>query len=141
MALKDPAADVRGLLNGQTLASVALVEGTNLFSGRARSTDEVAAPSVHLLNSGGGAPVPYLGGAREAYWTPSVQVMVRGAVEDFAAGEALARAVLSYLAQLVPTGYVALFVRESQPTPIGLDDASRPMWSINLELQYKAAAG
>lgn len=139
MALKNAAADVMAALSGLVVSGVELTDGVNLFNGGVRPNDETPAPCVFLLNTGGGAPSPYVSGSRRSMYFATVQVMVRGAVEDFEAGESLARGVLAELALLVPTGYVSIFARESAPTPIGYDDAGRPMWSLNFEVQYVAS--
>lgn len=139
MALKNPASDLVEYLHLRTVAGTVLTAGTNLFLGRGKSTDASPSPSVHVLNTGGQAPEPYISGtSREAYYRPTVQVMVRADVDCEEDGETFARGVMAELQQLALTGYVSVLCREAQPYPIGLDDGGRPMWSMNVEAQYKA---
>jgi hypothetical protein len=135
--LKNPAADIVALLTGQTLASVVLTAGTNLFPTHMRNVEVVTSPAVFIFNSGGGAPELLLGGHRTGIYHPTVQVMVRGPAGDDAAGEALARAVLGYLEQLVPSGYLGLFAQASQPSPLGEDSTLHQAWSFYLEARYQ----
>jgi hypothetical protein len=135
MSLKNPAVDLCALLTGQTLASVPLVNGTNgnLFPTHMRNVEATTSPAVFIFNSGGPGPDVLFGSRRSAIYHPVVQVMVRGPAGDDAAGEALARAVLAYLAQLVPAGYIGLFVQGSQPTPLGEDSTQHQTWSFYVE--------
>lgn len=136
MALKDPATDLVTFLNGKTLGGVLMDDGTNLFSSGLRPDDYTEGSGVFLLNSGGASPSLYLNGNREAYYRPSVQVMVRGGVGDFAGGEALARAVYDELFLADVTGYVTIQPQDSQPSYLGDDEANRGLWVLNLECQW-----
>ena len=138
MALKDPAADIVAALNGETLASVALVTGTNLFAGEVPNEDFVSnVPTVGVLNTGGAAPSPYIGSSLNSFFRASVQITVRGAPSQFANGEALARAVMGALHLSRPDdSYVTVKVQESQPSYFGTDNSQRPQWTFNLEAQY-----
>jgi hypothetical protein len=136
VALKDPAADLVTFLTGKTLGGVALVSGTNLFSSGLRPDDQTTSPAVFCLNSGGPEATAYLGGNREAFHRPTVQVMIRGGAAAFAAGETLARGVFDELYLAAPTGYVELVPRDSQPAYLGDDEANRGQWVINLECHW-----
>lgn len=135
----DPAGDLVAFLDGKTLAGVELVAGTNLFIGPLLPEEIVASPVVSLLNTGGVAPTPFISGSnREAYYRPSVQVLTRSVVSDFADGESLARAVFAELYLSTVSGYVGIFVRESQPVYLGTDASDRHTWTTNLEARYVA---
>lgn len=135
MSIKNPASDLRALLTGQTLAGVLLTSGTNLFAGQMRPDDTSPSdPSVFLLNTGGSAPSAYVNTG--GLFFPTVQVMIRGAPDALEAGENLSRAVFNALHWLIPTGYIAVRARESQPFALGFDESNRPMWVINLECSY-----
>ena len=85
-----------------------------------------------------GPPRPYTAGDRSAFYSPSVQVMVRGPTNDIAAGEVLARGVFAWLQQGAVSGYTQVLVRESQPFPLGEDAARHGLWVLNVSLQYGA---
>ena len=145
MPLANPAVDLVDFLHLKVLAGVTLTKGTNLFVGQVRAEDQTPSPSAFVLNTGGPQPTPYLGGAREAYWRPTVQVLVRGAAQANEAGERLALAAFSALALAsVPmTGggsYVAVLPRDSAPNYLGQDDSRRGLWSMNFECQFKGTA-
>jgi hypothetical protein len=128
MALKDPAADLCTLLDGQTLGGVLLTSGSNLFSaGRTEGTR----PAVYLLNVGGDSPINFLNGNREALYTPQVQVLVEGVEDAWATAEALARAVFGALHLATVAGYVGVFCRDAQPAYLGEN-----LWAINVDAPW-----
>jgi len=134
MTVKDVAADIVSHLNGQTLGSVALTSGTNLFSDL-----EHVAPTLSVIvnSSGGPPPVPYLHSTASAMFTAAVQIFVRGnaGLGGHEQGEAVARGVLGYLQQNAPSGYVSLLSRTSQPE--GLVDADgRNLFSLNFDARF-----
>ena len=138
-ALKTPAADLAALLNNQTLGTVALVQGTNLFPTHMRNVDVVTSPAVFLFDSGGSAPELLFGSSRSAIYHPTVQVQVRGPAGDDPAGQTLANAVFAYLAQIVPAGYIGVFVQSSAPAPVGEDSSQHQVWSFYVEARYQLA--
>lgn len=140
-ALRNPAEDVVNFLDGKVAGATTLTKAINLFVGFMRTQDASPSPAVFCANTGGAAPVPYLGAGRQALLRPTVQVLVRGPAGDFAAGEAIARAVLGYLHQQSVPGYVATYARDSQPAWLGEDADQHGVWSLNLELQYSTALG
>jgi hypothetical protein len=141
-ALKDAAYDVAQFLNGKTAGATLLTLGTNLFIGPMRDADRApAGPAVFVLNTGGASPASMLSGERQALFRPSVQVMVRGAADAFAAGEQLARGLHAWLHLHVLAGYVTWYVVDSQPAFLGHDGDQHPLWSLNLEATYAAALG
>jgi hypothetical protein len=139
MSLPDPAADLRSFLTGKTAGGVLLTSGTNLFSGRRLTPDLSPAVGVFLLNTGGMPPQPYMGSTRSAYYTPAVQVLVRGPVNDVAAGEALARGVLELLNQATVAGYVQVLSRDSAPALLLVDSANRGVWATNVDCSHVAS--
>jgi poly(3-hydroxybutyrate) depolymerase len=128
-SLKDPAADLCAVLTARTFAGVALVAGTNLFS--AGRQEPGSRPAVYLLNAGGSSPVGFLGGNREAYYTPQVQVLVEGVEDSWSAAEGLARALYDELKYATVSGYVGVFCRDAQPAYLGEN-----MWVINLDVPW-----
>jgi hypothetical protein len=136
--IKNPAADLVTFLNGKLAGSTLLASGANLFAGPMRSIDGTPAPAVFCLNTGGEVPRPYTSGDRSAYYSPSVQVMVRGPTNNIAGGEELARGVFAWLQQSTITGYTQVLVRESQPFPLGEDTSRHGQWVMNVSCQYPA---
>lgn len=137
--LKNPAADVVAFLDAKQAGATTLTRSTNLFIGHMRSFERTTAPAVFALNSGGGSPEPYVQGHRTALFRPTVQVLIRGPAGDLEAGENLARGVYAWLHQRVVTGYTSWYARDSAPALVSVEDsAQHPVWSINLECQYRS---
>lgn len=112
-------------------------DGGNLLLGPPRSTEGgVPQLAVFVLQSGGAAPVPYLG-AGESWHETSVQVVVRSAAHDFATGEALARALLSRAHLAEVAGFTFLRVVESDPNYLGTDDGGVHRWSLNVRVGHR----
>ncbi len=139
MALKNPASDLVDFLTTKSAGGVTLTKGTNLFASRMLSVDSAPDQAVFCLNTGGPSPTPYLGGGRESWYRPTVQVMFRGPTGDPATGEGIARGVFERLHHASVTGYTAVLRREAQPAFLGEDGDQRGQWVINVECQYKAA--
>ena len=138
--LRNPAADVRDQLNGQTAGGIALTSGTNLFGGPMRSGDRTPSPAVFIQATGGAQPDAYLQGRRTALYRPSVQVLVRGTAADFQLGESVARGVYELLHMKVVSPYISWMARDAQPVLVSLEDsAQHPVWAINLECVYKVS--
>lgn len=140
-----PASAVLGLLSGVvTLPSpasgtVTLTAGVggNLLLGPPRSTEAgVAQLAVFVLQSGGAAPVPYLG-AGESFHESSVQVVVRSDAHAFATGEALARALHARAHLGTSAGFTFLRAVESEPNYLGTDDDGAHRWSINVRVGHR----
>lgn len=141
MALLNPAADLRTFLTGKVAGGVTLTQGTNLFSGRMLVDDLSPGQAVFLLNTGGSAPEPLITPSRQAYYRPSVQLLVRGPVGNLEAGEALARGVFELVQQATVAGYVQVLARDSAPVLLEVDSAKRGIWGTNLDCEYVAALG
>lgn len=138
--LKNPAADVAGFLNGKVAGAATLTFGTNLFVGKLPNQDRAPVhPCVAVRNTGGPQPQPYIGGHRESFLRPTVQVMVRGPAGDDQAGELVAREILAWLHLQVTAGYTSWNAREAQPTFLGTDRDQHGQWSMNFECTYRAA--
>lgn len=139
--VRNPALDVAQFLDGKAAGSLTLALGSTLFVGFMRRADRTPSAAVFVVNTGGPPPVPYLNGDRDAMFRPTVQVMIRGPVNDLEAGETIARAVFAWLHQQAISDYVATLARDSAPAFLGLDGDDRGTWSINLELPYRSALG
>lgn len=135
MNIKDCASDIAAALSGQTLGGVALLEGTNLFDGQIHPLPSLA---VFCLNAGGYAPVPYLNPTASAVLEGAVQVLVRSVAggEGYTLGAALARGVLGYLQQLVPSGYVSILAVDSSPAHTVDPDSEQNLFSMNFRARY-----
>lgn len=139
--LKNPAYDIVQFLTTKTVGGVLLTAASNLFIGRMPDNEKTASPCVSVLNTGGGEPQSMLSGERQSVYTSSVQVLVRSAVDDFAAGEALGRGVIEWCHQRVVTGYLSWYARDSQPALLGPDASGRLVWAINFDAEYLATLG
>lgn len=110
--------------------------GTNLFTGPVRpAQNAIPHQAIFCLDTGGPAPLPYLGGSSAPnYSRPHVQVRVRSVPGDFAGGLDLARNVAAALNKASLTGYAACLLQQSTPNYLGMDAADHHEWSVNVEL-------
>lgn len=112
-------------------------DGTNVFRGAPRKPGNgVPRKAIFCLASGGPRPEQYTQGAgttSEIRYT-SVQVYVRGDVNDFATGQTLARDTRDAVHKATVSGYVNVEVNESEPTFLGVDDQECPRWSLNVTM-------
>ena len=81
--------------------------------------------------------MPYLDGSQSDFSAATVQVLVRGDVGAYALTQTKARSALAAIQRAVISGYVAVYVRESDPNFIGLDDTEHPIFTLNAEMQWK----
>ncbi len=136
--LKNCASDMASALAGQTVGSVTLAASDNLFYRRVHPMPQGLV--VQLLNVAGPSPMPFLGTGTSLY-KGAVQCTIYGSPgeDGFAQGEALARGVAGYLHQLIPTGYISVFVRDGSPINQEPDpESQRHRWLVNIEAQYVA---
>ncbi len=133
----NPAEDLATTLAAASpVGGAAVVVGTNVFTGQEREEEVAGAfPRVTLLNYGGPPPGPFLG-TGTSFFRGMVQARVRSAPDAFAAGETLARGVLTVLHIAEVPGYVAVYAQESQPAYLGTDSSGRNIWTIDFECQW-----
>jgi hypothetical protein len=137
--MHDSASDIATTL---AAAGLGLTTGANLFIGRlpeaGLASDGVPAPDacVAVLQTGGGAPLPFVGQGRKALLSVACQVRVRSGREDFQGGQALAFAVWEALNQTTPSPYLSVVLRESTPFYGGPDNEDRHLWALNVALTY-----
>ncbi len=121
-----PHVDIAAALVAASLGTL----GTDLFYGPVQDSGQVPNAVIFVLNVGGFAPVPDMGGAdapdlRER----SVQVRVRSEKAAYTAGEAIAQAVWEAIHKRQPAGYVSW--EAGEPIYIERDESGRHHWSIN----------
>jgi len=94
---------------------------------------------IFVLDSGGPAPDPYfrVGGASASFYRVGVQVRVRAAVGQSAAGKERARDVLTALHLAAIAGYTAVHAQTSAPLYLGRDDTEHDEWSVNCSVWFK----
>ncbi|QSQ17182.1 hypothetical protein [Myxococcus landrumensis] len=132
---RDVAADLAQLL---AAGGLGLNVGANLFLGPALEADEATVPDVScfVLQTGGDAPLSYLGGGRRTYRTVTCQVRVRSARESFRGGQALALAALDVLHLANAAPYVLIEVGEGSPNYIGTDGSDRHWWTFTVDASF-----
>lgn len=107
----------------------------NIFDGPMRAvSDAVPAKAVFCLAGGGPPPEPYMDGTAIEERFLRCQIMVRGlpGEGDVGATQTLAREVLALAHRAPLSGYIDVYVEESQPNYLGPDDDEHPLWSINV---------
>lgn len=119
-------------------AGIGLTLGTNVFWGPVRESDpSTAFPSaaVFCTMRGGAPPINYCDASiTPQLREPLVQVMIRSAPRDYAAGQATARQVKNALHDIPPTGYDACRVEQAEPLPIGETNQGEHLFSLNVHL-------
>jgi hypothetical protein len=109
-----------------------LTKATNVFSGPLRGIDSnIPAKAVFVLSSGGPSPDFYCGDAHHVN-KPSVQILVRGAVEDLSDAQNLADACYALLVKTKPATALGVLGIESAPNYLGKDTDGHHMFSFNL---------
>ena len=132
-----PPAAVAALLNGQTLASVTLATGTNLFSGPERPKSQgIPSRAVFCCEYDGPAPSPFLGQSTDLRFF-KVQVLIRGNPGDYDGTKALADACIPRLQRAAPSGYIDCRTLTSDPNYLGRSPSDEPRFSINTLLRFK----
>lgn len=146
MAL-DPEADVAAWLEGTVDfpnppdGSLALDLGTNMFRGPPReSVNGTPYPTlcVFVQCVGGGVPQPYLDGADKSLFKANIQVIVRGNIEAYASGLALARGCLRliHLAAIGSGAYVRCVAMVSEPQYDTWVELGGHQWRIPVEVWW-----
>lgn len=93
-------------------------------------------PCVFVLQNGGLPPLPYMGQS-ESWHATRVQVTVVSAQNEFALGEALARALHARAHINTPSGYTFCLAQESDPMYLGTDDDNAHRFAFNVELGHR----
>lgn len=140
MAL-DPETDVLAALNTTLIlpapptGSVMLTTGTNLFQGPLRdAASEVPEVCVFVHCPDGAEPVPFLDGGTQSTFTAYVHVIVRGGLEKYADGQAIARACLRHVHLLSP--YTTCEAMVSEPIYDQWRQTGSHVWRIPLQLTW-----
>ena len=111
---------------------------SDIFAGPTRPPSaSISKASIFCISTGGLPPLPYLDGSQSDFSAATVQVLVRGEVGAYALTQTKARSALAAIQRAVISGYVAVYVRESDPNFIGLDDTEHPIFTLNAEMQWK----
>jgi len=135
VTFNDPATAIVTLLSAQTLGGVTLTSGTNLFADFVYPFPTL---SVHCLGQPGGKPQPFISSTDAALMSPNVDVLVYGypgnAGHD--AAETLMLAVMGYLQQSIPSGYISCLCSESYPRQTIEPETGRVLFTATFELRY-----
>ena len=150
MANLDPEADVLARLAGTrnylstTGGTFVLTSGANLFRGPMRDDlgdAAIATQCVFVETSGGIAPQPYLDGADKSLFRASVTVSVRSLLEEYSAGQAIARACLRRLhLTTLASAYTSCKATVSEPMYDSWQENGCHVWRIPLEVTWKETA-
>ena len=128
-----PETDVRThLITQSVIASSAIFIG-----GARRAGNGIPHKAVFVSQNGGYPPSEYMGGVSTTYYARTVQVRVRGDVNDYAAGLTLANAAHNALQRATISGYVRVTCNQSAPMYMGFDEVEHPEWSFDCTLESK----
>ena len=123
---------------GTVSIALAPTAPANVIAGPTRETDEVTPNQlINVLQTGGRPPMPYMGFSVNLQ-VARVQVVVRSKAEDFAGGEALARAVRQALHLATPAGYIDVLAQETEPNYLGIDERALHRWSMSFLMRWVA---
>jgi Bacteriophage minor capsid protein len=127
---------------------VGYTHGTNVFDGPVRAADAlVPQEAIFVLPTGGFDSIPERTTAAHLVnpaipptelVSPTIQVRIRSACDDYTGGYAIARAVRSALHRYIPSGFLECRVREAHPIYLGRDSLGCHEWSFNLECMLDA---
>ena len=111
--------------------------GTNLFYGPVRPAgDEYPSRCIFVVPTGGAAPEAFLGQSY-AYRRSALQIRTRGDRQDYNAALADARAIRDVVHYAVLSGYVDCRVQNTEPIPLGTDEAGHHEFSINVITEFR----
>ena len=129
-----PDLDIANHLQTAGLGTVA----TDIFAGPMKPPSaQISQSCIFCISTGGLPPSPYLDASTSDYNVATVQVLVRGDVGAYATAQTKANTARAAIQRATVAGYVAVYVRESNPNFIGLDDTEHPMFTLNAEMQWK----
>jgi hypothetical protein len=122
---------------GGTAVVLTYGAGGNLLTGPVRPIEALVGQlAVFVLQTGGQAPAAYMGQS-ESWHVTRVQVTVRSALNEFARGEALARALHARMHLNTPAGYTYCLAGESDPLYLGTDDDGAHRFVFNLDVGHR----
>ena len=139
MAAPTPEQDVAAAL----ATALGLAVGTDIKYGVKRSPLEPGndTVSIWVAPTGGPPPDDFLNAAVEgSIFHASLQCLVLSPASDpdnFASGLALARQVRDALHTKTVGGYIMCRVQQSEPFPLGADEAGRWEFSVNIQIDFK----
>jgi hypothetical protein len=110
--------------------------GSTIFIGLEAPSDSLVPIScIFVVGTGGPPPDDFLGDtSKRGIKHHRVQVLVRGARNDFQAGAAAALGALEALNLATVSGVLKCGVEQSEPAFLGLNDQEQPRWTINVML-------
>lgn len=109
----------------------------NLFRGPVRpdAKSKVDSEAVFAMESGGLDVEDCIdGGTGPALLRKNVQVRIRSCSGEYLRGKRLADDVLRVLHKATKTDIIAMTARDSAPIYLGLDNADRHEWAVNIEV-------
>lgn len=126
----DPAYDLQKIYEASGTSS-----GTTVKTGKIpTSPDEV----VTFLDTGGRPEQNLLNTSEQGWKYPTVQVRVRGDVQDYIGARELSEDVYNTLHKTMRTSgnsnHYEQIIASGEPIWLGYDDNNRPEWSINFEI-------
>lgn len=134
--MADPALD----LANHYITTLGLVGGEDVFAGEILPPGGgVKDQAVFIMPTGGPPPQITMGPASSDVNTSSVQVMIRGDVQDPGATRAFAETVRAATHKAVIAGYMAVLVNEPKATQMKRDQTDHPRFLFNAEMWHQGA--
>lgn len=136
LSLKDCEADVAAIIEAALIPGVSFA-GNSLFAGPLPDGAADVAVACRWANS---EAEPYVSFAA-ALFRAEVQVMVRGAINEYATTLTLARTCFEVLWLPVAVDYVSIESDGAGPTYMGPDENGRPVFVFNVACTFTAEKG
>jgi hypothetical protein len=132
-----PTTQPADLIAARLDAQTSLELGADLFIGTERPPVAPIPSAAVFVAAYGGTSSPDMGVSSDDRYF-SVQVMVRGAPDGYAAAETVATDCLTALDRWLPNsdGYVECKVQSAGPVNAGLADQAQPRFTLNVKLTY-----
>jgi len=126
------ASDIATVLVAAGLGTV----GADIFYGPERATTEIGDGAIFVLEGGGFAPTPMLGGSdADDLKTIDALIVVRSDKNDFEGGETTAQAAWTALHKQNPAAWISWVITTSGPAYVGSDETGRHRWTLTLLAQ------
>lgn len=119
------------------LQATGTLSGISIYQGPVREIGALVTPTaVFVLQTGGVAPIPYLGTQTDVRQS-SIQVRIRSDVTNgYNTAVELTQTVLAALQRKTPSGRITCFVDESEATYLGQDAYNNYEFSLNARVVW-----
>lgn len=134
--------DIPAYLTGQTVGTLTMTSGTNLFAGHPDDDADAGIPDIAVFCrvEGGNPPSPYFGGASADDWNMvTLAIYVRWTKAGRGAGRAAAEALNKLMHKGAVSGYTMVMAMQSSPLELEKDGKERHTWKMSYRVEWRGA--